>query len=91
VRLAVGSSPRHLLMRVLSEGVRIVAIGILAGGAAGYAFAGAAGSYLEHVRLPGAVLFAGAAAVLFGAALIASLMPAARASRIDVLQALRAE
>ena len=34
---------------------------------------------------------AGAAAVLVGAAVVASLMPAARASRVDVLQALRAE
>jgi ABC-type lipoprotein release transport system permease subunit len=32
-----------------------------------------------------------AAAVLAGAAVLASLMPAARASRVDVLQALRAE
>jgi predicted permease len=91
VRLAVGSSPRDLLIRVLSEGARIVAIGILAGAAGWYAFTGVAGSYLQHVRLPGAALFAGAAVVLFGAALIASLMPAARAARLDVLQALRPE
>jgi ABC-type lipoprotein release transport system permease subunit len=32
-----------------------------------------------------------AAAVLVGAAVVASLMPAARASRVDVLQALRSE
>ena len=47
VRLAVGSTPRHLLMRVLSEGALIVAIGIVAGAAGGYAFAGVAASYLE--------------------------------------------
>jgi ABC-type lipoprotein release transport system permease subunit len=33
----------------------------------------------------------GATAVLIGAAIIASLMPAARAARVDVLQALRSE
>jgi ABC-type lipoprotein release transport system permease subunit len=33
----------------------------------------------------------GAAAVLVGAAILASLMPAARASRVDLLQALRSE
>jgi ABC-type lipoprotein release transport system permease subunit len=33
----------------------------------------------------------GAAVVLFGAAIVASLMPATRASRVDVLQALRSE
>jgi putative ABC transport system permease protein len=91
VRLAVGSSPRRLLMRVLFEGALIVAVGIVAGAAGGYAFARVAGSYLGNVRLPGSMPIVGAAAVLVGAALVASLMPAARASRVDVLQALRSE
>ncbi len=91
VRLAIGSTPRHLLLRVLSEGARIVAVGITAGVAGGYAFAGIAASYLENVHLPGAMPILGAAAVLVGAAIVASLMPAARASRVDVLQALRSE
>jgi putative ABC transport system permease protein len=89
--LAVGSSPRHLMVRVLLEGVLIVAIGIAAGAAGGYAFAGVASSYLENMQLPGAPPILGAAAVLIGAAVVASLMPAARASRVDVLQALRSE
>jgi len=91
VRLAVGLAPRQLLLRVLSEGVSIVAVGILVGAAAGYAFGGVAKSYLENVRLPGALPVLGAAVVLVGAAILASLMPAARASRVDVLQALRSE
>ncbi|HXW04504.1 MAG TPA: FtsX-like permease family protein, partial [Vicinamibacterales bacterium] len=91
VRLAVGSSPRRLLMRVLFEGTSIVAIGIASGAAGGYAFAAIAARYVEQVRLPGAVPVAGAALVLTAAAVLASLMPAARASRVDVLQALRSE
>ena len=91
VRLAVGSAPRHLLCRVLAEGVAIVAIGIVAGVAGGYAFAALAASYLENVRIPGALTVLGAAAILVAAAVIASLMPAARGSRVDVLQALRSE
>jgi predicted permease len=91
VRLAVGSSPRHLLGRVLSEGLVIVAMGTAAGAAGGYLFAGLASSYLDNVRLPGAVPILSAAAVLVCAAVVASLMPAARASRVDVLQALRSE
>ena len=91
VLLAIGSEPRQLLVRVLSEGAAMAAIGILAGAAAGYAFAGVAAAYLGHVRLPGAVPALGAAAVLAGAAVIASLMPASRASRVDVVQALRSE
>ena len=91
IRMAVGSAPRHLLMRVLSEGAAIVAIGIAAGVVCGYAFAGLAASYFENVRFPGALPVVGAATVLAGAAIIASLMPAARAARVDVLQALRSE
>ena len=43
------------------------------------------------MQLPGAVPVIGATAVLIGAAVVASLMPAARASRVDVVQALRSE
>ena len=91
VRLAVGSTPRSLLMGVLSEGATIVAVGIVAGAAGGYAFMAVATSYLDNMRLPGAVPLAVAAALLAGAAVLASLLPAARASRVDVLQALRTE
>jgi predicted permease len=91
VRLAVGSTPRRLLVGVLSEGATIVAIGIAAGAAGGYAFMVIAASYLANLGVPGAVPLAGAAALLAAAAVLASLMPAARASRVDVLQALRTE
>jgi hypothetical protein len=91
VRLAIGSTPRHLLMGVLSEGAVIVIIGIAAGIAGGYLFAGIAASYFGTLGMPGATPVLGAAVVLAGAAVAASLMPAARASRVDVLQALRSE
>ena len=91
VRLAVGSSPRHLLLRVLAEGAVIALIGILAGAVGGFAFAEIAGAYFGNLRLPGAWPLLGAAALLAGAAVVASMVPAARAARVDVLQALRAE
>jgi putative ABC transport system permease protein len=91
VRLAVGSAPRHLLSQVLSEGAAIAAIGILAGAAGGFAFASLAARFAANVQLPGVLPVVGAAVVLVGAAILASLIPAARASRVDVLQALRSE
>jgi putative ABC transport system permease protein len=91
VRLAVGSAPRHLLSQVLSEGAAIAAIGILAGAAGGFAFASLAARFVANVQLPGVLPVVGAAVVLVGAAILASLIPAARASRVDVLQALRSE
>ena len=54
VRLAVGSAPRHLLARVLSEGVLIATIGIAAGAAGGYALARLAAIIFGHMQLPGA-------------------------------------
>ena len=91
VRLAVGSTPQHLLIRVLMEGALIVAIGIGAGAVGGYAFARLAASYVGNIRLPDTWTIVGAAAVLVAGAIVASLMPAARAARVDVLQALRSE
>jgi predicted permease len=91
VRMALGSTPRDLRDGVLRDGTRIAAIGIAAGAAGGYALARVAERLFGNVQLPGAVPVVGAAAVLCGAAIMASLMPATRASRIDVLQALRSE
>ena len=91
IRLAIGSEPKHLLTRVLSEGAVIAGVGIIAGVVGGFAMARLVGSYVTEVRLPGAMPLLGAAAVLVGAAVLASLMPAARASRVDVIQALRSE
>jgi len=91
VRLALGSTPSQLLTRVLEQGVVLVTAGITAGAVIGALMASTASAYLGAVRMPGVLPAVGAAAVLVGAALIASLVPAARASRVDVLQALRSE
>ncbi|HEY7054992.1 MAG TPA: FtsX-like permease family protein, partial [Vicinamibacterales bacterium] len=91
IRLAVGSAPRHLLTGVLGEGAMIAGGGIVAGAVAGFALTRFAGSYLQGLHIPGALPVVGAGAILIAAAILASLMPAARASRIDVIRALRAE
>jgi predicted permease len=91
IRLAIGSTPKQLLGAVLKEGVAIVAIGITAGAVLGFALARLAGGVFETARMPGVLPAIAAAAVLGGAAVIAALIPAARASRVDVLQALRSE
>ncbi|HEX3704920.1 MAG TPA: ADOP family duplicated permease [Vicinamibacterales bacterium] len=91
VRLAIGSAPRHLLTRVLSEGAVIAGAGIAAGAIGGIALARIIGSYITDLRLPEALPTIGAATILVAAAILASLMPAARAARINVVEALRAE
>jgi len=91
VRLAIGSTPRHLLTRILGEGAVIAGAGIAAGVVGGIALARIVGVFLQDVSLPGALPLLGAATILVAAAILASLMPAARASRVDVMQALRSE
>jgi len=89
IRLAVGSMPSRLLMGVIREGAAIAAVGVVAGSVAGFGLVQLAGSYLEAARAPGAWILAGSAGVLMAAAVIASAVPASRAARVDVVQALR--
>jgi ABC-type antimicrobial peptide transport system permease subunit len=89
IRLAIGSQPHQLLAQVIGEGALMAALGILTGAIGGYALAKSAGSYFPDLRMPGAIPLAGAAALLLTAAVLASLLPAARAARVDVMEALR--
>jgi putative ABC transport system permease protein len=91
IRLAIGSEPKDLLRGVVREGAAIAAVGIVAGMAGGLALTRTAGSYISEVSLPGWMPTLGAALVLAIAAVLASLLPAARASRVDVIDALRPE
>ena len=91
IRLAIGSAPMALLTRVLKEGAAIAAIGIVTGAVGGYVLTRLIGAYIEEVRIPGAVPILAAALILVVAAVLASLVPAARASRVDVIDALRPE
>ena len=69
----------------------MAAFGLAAGAAGGYALARVVGSIIPDVHVPGAVPILGAAAVLLVSAVIASFLPAARAARVDVMEALRSE
>jgi ABC-type antimicrobial peptide transport system permease subunit len=91
IRLAIGSQPRHLLAGVISEGALMATTGVIAGAVCGFALARLARSYIQDVQIPGAVPVIGAAVVLLIAAVVASVLPAARAARVDVMQALRSD
>jgi predicted permease len=91
IRLAVGSQPRHLLIRVIAEGAAMALGGLAVGVAGGFWLAQLAGTFLGDLKMPGILPVAGSALVLLLAAVIASAIPAARAARVDVVQALRAE
>jgi putative ABC transport system permease protein len=91
IRLAVGSQPRNLLGRVVGEGAYIGVGGLVLGFACGFGLAQLAGTFLGDLKLPGVLPVAGSALVLLIAAITASVIPAARAARVDVMQALRSE
>jgi len=91
IRLAIGAPPRQLLARVLGEGAVIAAAGIIVGALGGIALTRFASTLFGVIRMPGVLPIAGAATLLVTAAILASLLPAARASRVDVMQVLRSE
>jgi predicted permease len=91
IRLALGAQPRQILAGVLLNGATIAAIGIVAGGLVGWGLSRLAGNYVQALQLPGPIPLIASAAVIVMAAVLASLVPAARAARIDAVQALRAE
>ena len=91
IRIALGAQPRDILTDVLKDGLLIASIGVTTGVVVGFALTRIAGRFIAEVQSPGALLFAGSALVLLAAAVIASSVPAARAARVNAVEALRAE
>ncbi len=91
VRLAIGAQPRQLLTSVIAEGAVMATAGVVAGAACGYVLVRLARSYFEDVQMPGSLPVVASVVVLLAAAVVASVLPAARAAHIDVTEALRSE
>jgi putative ABC transport system permease protein len=91
IRLALGSQPENILRSVVTEGAVMAGIGVLTGAAIGLAMARLASSYFADLKMPGALPVIVSALVLLAAAVVASTLPAMRAARVDVIQALRSE
>ncbi len=91
IRMALGAQPRNILTDVLLQGLTIAGIGVAAGVVFGIAFARGIGRYVAEVHLPGMLTFVASAFVILAAAVIASAVPAARAARVNAVEALRSE
>lgn len=91
IRLALGSQPKRLFQDVITEGATMAITGIAAGAVLGFVLTRVARSYVADVTVPGVLPVTLSALVLLAVALAASLLPARRAARVDVIQALRTE
>jgi ABC-type antimicrobial peptide transport system permease subunit len=76
---------------VLMQGLTIAGIGVIAGALFGIVFARGIGRYVADVHLPGLLTFIVSAFIILAAAVIASAVPAARAARVNAVEALRSE
>jgi predicted permease len=91
IRMALGAQPQSILKNVLMDGLVIAVIGVLAGALVGFALARFIGKYTAEVQMPGALPLIASALIILAAAVIASALPAARAARVDAVEALRSE
>ena len=91
VRMSLGAQPRHVLIGVLGDGLKLVLYGLVLGAAGSWAAMRGLRSLLYGVTPTDPWIFAGSALVLLAVGSIASYLPAHRAAAIDPMVALRYE
>jgi predicted permease len=91
IRLALGALNREVIALILKDGLRLGVIGIAAGAFGGFAVAQVMGTVLYEISGLDPVVFATVTALLVATGTISVFIPALRATRVDVLSALRAE
>jgi predicted permease len=91
VRVALGAQATHIVRLVVGEGVRTVAVGVVVGAVIALALGRMVASMLYDTSPHEPVVLVASALVLLGVAVVACLVPAWRATRVDPMMALRAE
>src|SRR5256714_360735 len=91
IRLALGAQPAQIRRLVLSHGMQLLLIGSAIGLLSAFILSRALQSVLFEVKGIDPKIYLGVGLLLFGATLLASWIPARRASRVDPIIALRAE
>jgi ABC-type antimicrobial peptide transport system permease subunit len=91
VRMALGAEAGQVRRMVVAQGVRVVAIGVGIGVAVAVVSTRALGSLLFGVPALDATTFVGMSISMVAVGLLASYMPARRASRVDPMESLRGE
>ena len=91
IRMAIGAPPADVLGRVIRRGMTLTLAGLGIGLAGGAALAIVAGSLMYGVGATQVGPYLTAAAALGAVALLASYLPARRASRVDPMAVLRGD
>jgi ABC-type antimicrobial peptide transport system permease subunit len=91
IRMALGAQKKDVLGMVLSEGFRMVALGVLIGVAGGIALSRYLSSLFFGVSPANPATYVEVALLMIGIALVACLLPAWRAIRVNPMVALRYE
>ncbi|QSQ26779.1 ABC transporter permease [Pyxidicoccus parkwayensis] len=91
IRMALGADRQQVVGLVLSQYVRLTGTGLMLGVGLAFVASRMLGSLLYGVERTDPLTYVGVVAVLGGVAILASLLPAYRATRIDPIIALRHE
>ena len=91
VRMALGAAPADVLGSVVGQGLKLTAIGVLAGATGALALSRLLATFLFGVKASDPVTYAIVAIVLLATAAVAGYVPARRAMRVDPMTALRQE
>jgi putative ABC transport system permease protein len=91
VRMALGAKPADVTRMILGRGIKLSAIGLLAGGALAAGLGALLRTLLFGVTFAAPMIYAGTAVALVLVAMVACVIPAQRAARVDPAVALRNE
>jgi predicted permease len=91
VRIALGASPRNILVMVLRQGAGLAVIGVTLGAVLAYVAGRAMEGLLAGVTPADAPTFLAVIGLTLAMTLIGSLLPALRATRVDPITAIRME
>lgn len=91
IRMALGAQPGDVLGLVLGHGIKLTLIGLVLGLGGAYGIARLLGAIMPRLVSPDALTLGGVSVLLFLVALASCWLPARRATRVNPIEALRAE